>query len=306
MPLIVDEWNYDRNANVLVERKEESFICASYIPSRIKNMYEAGIDYQLYFSLEDFQANREGVVRNTGIFWFDSEASKYKGGPKSTFNVFKMLAYLGDDMFTISPDPKDEFIGTIAARGKDFITIMLYNYIDPDIVTNFISRNIASLNNSERKNILGIIKSDRLSKIMLGQLDISTLHLSNRTKMLLKKARELNDKAIKFKTNARNIKINIKNLKENYLYQKYVVDSSCGLSCKFAPTEEKEVGASDLYQGVLILNPYSVNLIILRQKPKEPQVATPEVNEQPEAGVSSQGVDASKTPNVTKEANKKE
>ncbi len=43
-PLIIDEWNYDTNANVLPERKEKSYISASYIPSRIKNMDEAGID----------------------------------------------------------------------------------------------------------------------------------------------------------------------------------------------------------------------------------------------------------------------
>jgi len=93
---------------------------------------------------------------------------------------------------------------------------------------------------------------------------------------------------------------------QNYLYQKYVVDSSCGLSCKFAPLEEKEVGATDLYQEALILNPYSVNLIILRQKPKEPQVATPKANEQPEADVPSSGADTLKSQSITKEDNKKE
>ena len=98
-PLIIDEWNYDTSANILPERQEKSYIAASYIPSRIKKMYEAGINYQLYFCLEDFQNNKEGVVRNVGVFGFDSEASEYKGAPKSIYNVFRMLSSLGNSAF---------------------------------------------------------------------------------------------------------------------------------------------------------------------------------------------------------------
>lgn len=46
-PLIIDEWNYDSGANLLPERAEAANIGASFIPSRLKNMYEAGLDYQL-------------------------------------------------------------------------------------------------------------------------------------------------------------------------------------------------------------------------------------------------------------------
>lgn len=296
IPLIIDEWNYDRGVNVLPERKEESFISASYIPARLKNMYEAGLNYQLYFSLEDFQNNKEGIVRNTGIFWFDAESSEYKGGPKSTYNAFRMLVHLGENMFLSSEKFKDEFIGLIATQGKNYITLLAYNYIDPDIVINYLSRTIGSLNGAERKSLLGIIKSDKLTKILQGELDISGLRLTNKTKTVLKKAKELNEQAMKFKSSNRNIKIGIKNLnpvrnlaqkdgsvgisngvKENYLYQRYAVDASCSNECKFAPVEEKEVAPSDLYQEILSLSPYSVNLIILKPKPKEPEVSAPAV-----------------------------
>ncbi len=275
IPLIVDEWNYDRGINVVPERKEESFICASYIPARLKNMYEAGLDYQLYFSLEDFQNNKEGIVRNTGIFWFDSESSEYKGGPKAIYNTFRMLALLGENMFQSFDKLKDEFVGLIATQGKDNITLLVYNYIDPDIVINYLSRTIASLNGAERKSLLSLIKSDKLTKIMQGQIDISRLRLTNKTKTVLKKAKELNEQAIKFKSSPRDIKIGIKNLKENYLYQRYAVDSSCINECKFTPVEEKEVSPSDLYQEQLSLSPYSVNLVVLKPKPQEPQVNAP-------------------------------
>jgi hypothetical protein len=271
-PLIVDEWNYDSGNNVLRERHETSNVCASYSLSRIKNMYEAGLDYQLYFCLEDFQNNKEGVVRNVGIFWFDSESSKYKGGPKSIYNVFRMLGNLGNDMFLPLPKVNDEFVGVIAAKSPDTITVLIYNYIDEATVTNYLSRNIASLNNPERKALLRIIKSNTLEKFISRQLDISTLRSTNKVKTLLKRAQELNDKVKKFKDSARHMKLGIKNLKENYLYQRFVIDSSCGINCDFVPSEEKQISANAPYEETLTLSPYSVNAIILKkEKPREPE-----------------------------------
>lgn len=270
IPLIIDEWNYDREANVLPERYERSNVCASYILARLKNMYEAGLNYQLYFSLEDFQNNKEGVVRNLGIFWYDSEFSTYKGGPKSTYNVFGMLGHLRNNMFVL-PKFNSEFIGVVATKEKDYITILIYDYIDPEIVRNYLSRNIANLNGRERKVLLNLNNSGELEKIMSRQSDISTLRTTNKVKALLKKAQELNDQATKFKISSRNIKIGIKNLKDNYLYQRYTIDSSCGVNCKFVPIEEKEVEGGQLYQEILKVEPYSVNMILLKKKPPEPE-----------------------------------
>ncbi len=282
-PLIIDEWNYDTNANVLPERKEKSYISASYIPSRIKNMDEAGIDYQLYFCLEDFQNNKEGVVRNVGIFGFDSEASEYKGAPKSIYNVFRMLSNLGNNMFTASLKPNDEFAGVIATKTQDRIAILVYNYIDPEIVRSYLSRNISTLSGAERKALLNLITSDKLEKIMLRQLDISKMRLSKKLKALLKKAQELNDRAEKFKSTTRNVNMSIKNIKGNYLYQRYVVDSSCSTNCAFTPLEEKNLNLSEPYKETLALNPYSVNMIILSKKPAEPEGTAGATIEQPAA-----------------------
>ncbi len=278
--LIIDEWNYDPGVNVAAARDQESFISASYIPARLKNMYGSGLDYQLYFSLEDFQNNKEGVTRNTGLFWFDAGSFEYKGGPKSIYNVFKMLARLGKDMFLSSDKLKDEFVGLIATRDKDCISLLIYNYIDPDLMINYLSRTIGGLRGAERKAIMNLVRSDQLNKIMLGQLDISRLRLTHKTKAVLKKAKELNEKAQKSKTSARNLKLNIKNLKENYLYQRYTIDATCNRDCSFLPAEEKEVNPTDLYQETLALSPYSVNLIVLKQKPKEEAVTVPAAENQ--------------------------
>lgn len=279
-PLIVDEWNYDRQVNVLPERGEKSYICASYIPSRLKNMYEAGLDYQVYFALEDFQNNKEGVNRNVGIFWFDPERSDYKGGFKSIYNVFRILANLKPNMYT-SPKLNDEFVGALATKDNDALTVLIYNYIDPDIAASFISRNFASLSAGERKVILRLMKSDGWDKIMRGQLEITKVRTSNRLKNLLKKAKELHTQAEKFKEASRNIKISINNLKDNYLYQRYTVSSSCSIDCDFIPAEEKEISALDSYQETVTLEPYSVHMITLDKKPKEPESAPAVTTEQP-------------------------
>lgn len=274
-PLIIDEWNYDRDTNLLAERKEKAYIAATYIPARLKNMVEAGIDYQVYFCLEDFQNNREGIVRNVGAFSFDSEASDYKGGPKSIYNVFKMLARLGKERFAIKAD--DEFAGLIATKAKDEIILLAYNYIDPDIARNYLSRNISDLNSAERKALLNFAKSGNLEKILLGQLDIANLRLGKHLQSVLNKARELNERAKKFLSVGRQIKLGIKNLKSDYLYQRYIVDSSCVYNCAFSPVEEKEISAPDLYQEILTLSPYAVEMIVLQKKPPPPPPQPPSV-----------------------------
>lgn len=290
-PLIVDEWNYDREANVLEERHEKSHICASFIFSRLKNMYEAGLNYQLYYSLEDFQNNKEGINRNVGIFW--------EGGPKSTYNAFRMLSSLGNEMYPTSLKFNDEFVGVIATKAKDYIAIIVYNYIDPEIFRNYISRKISTLRPAERVSIIRLIKSDKLEKIMRNQLDVSGLRLTSKVKSLLNQAKELNSRATKFMTSPRNLNIGIKNLnpvrnktssesgisngvKENYIYQRYAIDSACSKTCEFVPLEEKEITASEPYQELLSLSPYSVNMIILKKKPPEPEsIATESKEEKP-------------------------
>jgi hypothetical protein len=268
-PLIVDEWNYDRGTNVSLEREKNSHICASYIPSRIKDMYEAGLNYQLYFSLEDFYCEKEQVIRNVGIFSFEPHGnSQYKGSPKATYNIFKMLTQLGDNLF--SSKLEDEFAGVIATKTGDGIVLVIYNYIDPEIGINYLSKNIANLNNAERKKILRIIQSRKLEQVLQHQLDISKLRLAHKLKALVKKALELSDLAKTYEQNNRNIKLIIKNLKENYLYQRYTIDSSCSSNCDFAPVEEKETGSAMLYQETLALKPYSVHMIVLKKKPPEP------------------------------------
>ncbi|MBM3244686.1 MAG: hypothetical protein FJZ15_02735 [Candidatus Omnitrophica bacterium] len=263
MPLIIDEWNFDSGLNTAPERAEKAYISASYIPSRLKNMYDAGINYQLYFSLEDFSNEKENVIRNVGI---------RKETPKASYNIFRMLASLGRNMY-FSSRIEDEFAGIIASKGKDFYALIVYNYIDPGIALNYLSRNISRVGEAERRFVINLIKKGQLQKILRNELDISTLRTTKRLKNLIKKAYDLNVASGKFKKNSRNIKINLKGLKNHYVYQKFVVDDSCSADCKFLPVEEKEVFASGPYEEVISLKPYSVALIVLKVKPVAPEPA---------------------------------
>jgi len=263
-PLIVDEWNYDRDANVLPARAEKAYISASYIPARIKNMYEAGLDNQVFFSLEDFQNNKELATRNVGLFYYGLGRLEKKIGFKVSYNIFKMLKELGPDMF--SSKINDKFVGSIATKSQDRIELLIYNYIDPDIVNNYLAENIATLNPAESKFILNAIRSDSLNEVITSEKGIDLAHTTNKVKALLKKAQELNNKAKKFNSSNRNIKINLKNINGDYSYSRFSVDSSCSLNCEFKPVQEKEVSLTGSYQEELSLSPYSVNLIILKKK----------------------------------------
>jgi len=230
-------------------------------------MYQAGLDYQIYFSLEDFQNNKEGVVRNTGLFWFDSALAAYTGGPKASFNAFKMLNKLGNNMFLPAVKIDDEFVGVVATYSKDTVTLVIYNYIDPEIFRNYLSRNIATLSPGERKILVALVTSDKFGKIINQQLDASSLNINSKVKSLLIKAQALNNQAAKFTNSNRNIKIALKNLKGSYLLQRYLIDSSSGGGSEFAPVEERAVDCAESFQETLSLAPYSTQMIVLRKKP---------------------------------------
>lgn len=303
-PLILSEWNFDNGINYSSERQENSYICSSYILSRLKNMHEAGIDYQLYFCLEDFDNKKEGLIRNVGVFWAYPQAIEYKGGPKTSYGVFRFLRALGKDMLSPVMKNNDEFTGIIATKNKnDEIILLIYNYIDQDIGRNYISNNIASLNDAERKSLLNIIKAGKIEKIIRKQIEFSDLRLTNKVEAMLKKAQDLNDKAMKQSVTERNIKINIKNIPEGYyLYKRYTIDSSCGLSCEFVPAEEKKIPAAGLGEQILFLKPYSVNMIVLTGGQKEPEAPPAAVAEEPAASIMTQEVTPEKTaPEAAKE-----
>ena len=265
MPLLVDEWNFDGTANNLTARGKNAHISASYIPGRLKNMQEAGVDYQTYFCLEDFGDNKVGSIRNLGLFSFNFDRPENKGYAKANYNVWRMLDLLGQDLF--KSNFSDEFVGVIPTKARGYFAVLIYNYIDPQAAMNYISQNIVYLNSTEQKAILGIIKSDRMKKILDGQLSLATLRLSDKTKSLLNRAMELNSLANKFSTLNRKIKISLKGEKDTYSLNKYVVDSNCSRDCEFKPTVQKEVDLNQGYVETLDLSPYSVQLLVFKKQP---------------------------------------
>ncbi|MDP2927975.1 MAG: cellulase family glycosylhydrolase [Candidatus Omnitrophota bacterium] len=270
IPLLVSEWSFDGSANILAERAKFAYISASYIPGRLKNMYEAGIDYQTYFCLEDFGDNEAGAIRNLGIFSFELARPENKGYAKANYNVWRMLGLLGQDLFTAKFS--DEFVGVISTKSPDYLALLIYNYIDPQAAMNYISHNIVYLNSAEQKAILNIVKSDRMKKILTGQLNLATLRLSVKTKGMLGRAIELNSLANKFSTTNRKIKVSLKGVKDIYVLSKYVMDSNCSRNCEFKPSSENDVDFNQGYVETMELSPYSVQLLVFKKKPAPPEV----------------------------------
>lgn len=272
LPLVVDEWNFDGSANILPERGKNAYISASYIPARLKNMYEAQIDYQTYFCLEDFGGNKAGVARNLGVFSFDLAHSESKAYAKPSYNIFRMLNLLGQDLFTAAVI--DDFVGVIPTKSQDYLAILIYNYIDPLAAMNYLSRNIVYLNNNDRKAFLNIVKSDRMEKILAGQLDIATLRLSAKAKGMLGRSIELKNLVNKFSVTNRKLKISLKGLKDTYVLSRYIVDSKCSRDCEFEPKGQKDVDFNQDYVETVELSPYSAQLLVFKKKPA-PAAALP-------------------------------
>ncbi len=269
IPLVVSEWNYDTGQNVLSARKEKSFIAASYIPARLSSMYSEGLDYQMFYSLEDFQNSKEGVMRNVGVFGFEDASGGEAEGQKSIYSVFKMLSGLGSQIYPAALKINDSFLGLIASKTDDGLAIIVYNYIDPDISMSYLSRYISTFSPKEAMSIAGLVKSGTFDKIIRKDLDFNKLILTSRVKELLRRSIEAGDRAKLALSSNRIFKLNIKGLKENYIYQRYVVDEFCSINCNFTPMEEKVVLGSGAFQEKLILTPYSVNFILFKKKPLE-------------------------------------
>ncbi|MCX5712897.1 MAG: hypothetical protein NTY47_07575, partial [Candidatus Omnitrophica bacterium] len=79
------------------------------------------------------------------------------------------------------------------------------------------------------------------------------------------------DLALGLEGKDREFKLIIKNINGVYSYERYTIDSSCSLNCDFSPAEKKDVDIEKEYGQNLVLKPYSLNLIILKPRPKEPE-----------------------------------
>ena len=286
-PLIISEWNYDRGVNFEPQRGWESYVAASYIPSRIRNMVNAGIDYQIFYCLEDFKNNKEGVNRNLGLFWFEPKHVQYSGGPKTLFNIVRMLNMLGSEMF-LSSRLDNQFVGIIATKTKTGIALLLFNYIDPEIARNYLSRQMIELHPKLAKNLVSLINSDKWGKILNKQIPLKSLRVHKRIKSKIQEAIDLNQEAKSAINQDQLINLNLNKLDENYIYKKYIVDKTCSLDCLFTPVEEKEIRTTNNYKEILQLQPYSVVLIILD---KESSISITEKQELPEENEDSQDGD---------------
>lgn len=266
IPLIVTEWNYDRGSNITQERGDKAYIASSFMVARMKNMYEAGLDYQVLFALEDFCNREEDISRNVGVFWFNPGSSGYKGGNKATYNIFRMLSMLNNYLIAPQDNAEDDFVGVLATKSQDNIALIAYNYIDPDAGRNYISRNISSLNPKDRKSVLSLIKSDQIDKILTKEIDFGSLRISAKLKSFLQKAQELNARAKSAAVDKRMVKLNIKNIKGEYSYKKYIIDDAHFKAADFKANENKDISLSGPYEEELSLAPYSVQMIVLEKK----------------------------------------
>jgi len=260
-PLIITEWNYDSGSNWDEMRSEKSYVVSSFIPARLKSMFEAGLDAQIYFCLEDFQNNKEGININRGVFSYSLE-NPYLSNAKSIYNLYLFLNQLGDKFYGCFS--LDDFVQVLATARDSEIILLISNYIDPHIGRNYIFRNLSKLNQKDIHKVVQLYSSLKLDEVIIKKIDLNDI--SDRLKNMFKEASKLQEKKELFKDKVRYIKINLNNLKGSYIYQRYSINSGCNWDCSFLPIEEKIIDIQDSYQENLELAPYSVELIILRKE----------------------------------------
>ena len=260
IPLIISEWNYDAGLNFEPKRGWESYVTASFLPSRIRNILKTDVDYQIFFCLEDFKNNKEGVDRNVGLFWFEPEYAQYTGGPKSTFNVMRMLNSLGNQMYQ-SSRLDNEFVGIIATETATGVTILIYYYIDPNLARNYLARQMAALHPKNVKQLVKLMDSDQWQKVLNKKIPLESLKLHRQIQATIQEVIALHDKFNLLTKKPQTINLKLINMEGDYAYKKYIIDESCRLDCAFQSREEKELREVSSYQETLAVQPYSVIFI---------------------------------------------
>ncbi len=274
-PLIVSEWNFDAGANDASERGGASHISASYLPARLKGMYEAGIDYALFFCLEDFKANPAGVVRNVGAFSYDAQSRDYKGQGKAVYGALRMLSRLGKNWIVSGVRTNDDFVTVIPTRTPDGFAILIAQYIDPDPVRSLLSRMIAGLREGERRILLNLVSTGQFEDLLKGSINPRTVRLTRRLRTVVQEAQELRAAAEQAKEHPRHLRVRLRNAPGRYQYQRFAIDGA-NQEQAFEPLETRLLEPEKEPELLLPLLPYSLQLLVLRKDiPAAPPAVEP-------------------------------
>jgi hypothetical protein len=278
IPLIVEEWNYDCGANNSPGRGEKAQVAASYIPARLSFMHKAGIDQAVYFALEDFQAPDEGVVRNVGLFRFSPDVTK-PPVPKAGYAVMRMLERLKPLLYPASLQAEDEFVRVLVTKGEDSYAALISNYIDPDIVNNYVTRAIGAFSEKERHQMLTLIRTKRFNEVLEERVPLAKIAASGRVKETLKKAIALRKSSASALASPRTVRLELKKLSAgSYEVERVTVDSRCAGTCETPAAETKTIEVAQGWTETVSVEPYSVELLLFKKLPPAP-VAAPAVAE---------------------------
>ena len=131
--------------------------------------------------------------RNVGLFWFEPEYAQYTGGPKSTFNVVRMLNSLGNQMYQ-SSRLDNEFVGIIATETATGVAILIYYYIDPNLARNYLARQMAALHPKNVKQLVKLMDSDQWQKVLNKEIPLESLKLHRQIQATIQEVIALHDK----------------------------------------------------------------------------------------------------------------
>jgi len=260
--LVIDAWNW--GLSDLKMSDEHSYftqVSASYIPARLKNMYEADIERQVFYTLADLEDSQKNTLDNRGLLFTEA-----KGAPetKAGYSVWRFLALLGDKMYSPSSLSDDFMDILVTRRGKDLI-ILIWNYIDPLLLRSQIEKIFLDLNEKEQNILLEIIKSDKLKDILNKKEFSPEVAETEKLKQALVALADFYSRSQEALVQARQVELKINNIVGKYKYSRYVLDEGCALRCLFKPQQEEKLLLKNNFEEDIELKPYSVVLIILNK-----------------------------------------
>lgn len=259
--LVMDAWNWGiDDRKFLDERQVYSYIAASFIPARLKNMNEAGLDRAVFYSLQDQQDEKGNPVNNFGMLIVQEKHNRKEVSARATYSVYRFLSLLGNEFFP-ALSAGDGSVGGLATKRNSDVALLFWHYSDPYLVRNQLERVFISLSGKEQNTLLEIIKSNRLKDLLNKKITAGELTDSDKLKRSLEELAQLYEKAEQSKSHR--ISLTLKNIKGWYQYRRYAVDEICAKHCEFRPVEQKAVNITGDYIETVNIEPYSVVFITL-------------------------------------------
>lgn len=222
-PQVVDEWNRWGTFPDWFDPTRDGALGAAYIPAALHEMDRAGVTFQAYAGLQDFNVPRRGEAF-IGDFGLLTRQPLIK---KAAFHVMNMLALLEDTRVQISVSPEvvdAEGLGVLATGRPGRVVALLHRFGGEPT-----GALIRSLRRSGYRTLgeLGL-PAERVGGFVRRETQLSPSEASPEVRLALERARAVAEKVRDAPTPEVTLRLQIQGWTEPVRYRIYRVDKEHG------------------------------------------------------------------------------